>query len=365
MSIIVALVALHAYNARRIQAEDFALGKQNTSRTESWDGLPMTAHSVAGVMALVRDHQFRDQAKNGSQPRKVGWFGNSQLHTINQFKQGQHLAPFWLRQLSDCGGCIQPLGLSLANANPQEVRVLSTYVAHELPLAAVIYEVEFMGFREDALRGEFKLLADHQPLLALLGDAPASQELKALAALRNDKDGVAKEREDGAAAVAFQERVESRLSEGLGEVSQLWADRAHLRTTLLGDLFTLRNRVFHISSQSQRKIIRPRYVRNMEAFEAMLAHFEQARVPVVLYFAPIRGDKPLPYDHAEFREWQSDVHRIAHRHGARLLNLSSLVPAQAWGSNFGEDIDFMHFQEPGHRLVAQALWPEVRDVLGL
>ena len=38
-------------------------------------------------------------------------------------------------------------------------------------------------------------------------------------------------------------------------------------------------------------------------------------------------------------------------------------PGDNWGSYTGDDIDFMHFQGAGHRLVAEALLPHVEEML--
>jgi hypothetical protein len=50
---------------------------------------------------------------------------------------------------------------------------------------------------------------------------------------------------------------------------------------------------------------------------------------------------------------------MAERYGARIEDYDLLVPAQYWGSTvptrFGEgppEVDFLHFQYPGHVLVA-------------
>lgn len=360
LSIMVAFSMLYAYNAQRIQADDFALGKQNTSRAEVWEGLSLTAHNIEDVAVLVRE-QAQWHAQAPVRRRLVAWFGNSQLHTLNQFKPGQHLAPYWLKQWAGCGDCIQPLGLSLSNANPQETLVLSRYVASKLPLSMVMLEVEFMGFREDAVRGDFARIVTDE-LQADLSAYPVAKELTALrqAKAKDAKAASDKKTADGGLDGNFQKHVESVLSDRLADIWPLWHDRAYLRSNLLGDLFTLRNRIFNISSQSQRKIIRPRYVRNMTALRNMLESFRRDGVSVVLYLAPIRGDKPLPYDKAEYGQWKQDVADLAKAYSAQCLNLESLVPAGDWGSNFGEDIDFMHFQESGHKRLAQALLPLVR-----
>src|SRR5512143_2732793 len=92
LSVVLALVMLNIYNARRIQADDFALGKENTSRTESMDGVQFTGHSIADIKSIVGHYAV--ESHNSKKQKIVLWLGNSQLHTLNQFKQGEHLAPY-------------------------------------------------------------------------------------------------------------------------------------------------------------------------------------------------------------------------------------------------------------------------------
>jgi hypothetical protein len=95
----------------------------------------------------------------------------------------------------------------------------------------------------------------------------------------------------------------------------------------------------------------------------MLDDCRQRGLPVLLYIAPIRQDKPIPYDRTEYSRWKDEVHEITRRSGAHLVNLEQLVPGELWGTYSGDDIDFMHFRGPGHRLVAEALLPHVLGVL--
>jgi len=360
LSMLVALISLYAYDGRRIQADDFALGKENTSRAEGWNGIPFTGHTIADISAIVSQYSILQSKPDSKEQKIIAWFGNSQLHTINQYKQGEHLAPYWLRKLAPCQACLVPLGLSLSNANPQEEFVLSQYVARSVPFSTLVLEVEFMGFREDGLRGEFSKIASDD-LVNALRAYPVGGDLAVLAG------GAAKKGDDvgersGLDSVVQQD-VEDYLSGKLSEIWPLWKDRVNLRASLLGDLFTFRNWIFNISSQSERRIIKPRYQRNMRALEDLLASFRDANIPVVLYFAPVRQDKPLPYDRTEYARWKEQVGFLARSYSASCINLEKLVPPQHWGSNFGTDIDFMHFQEEGHKLVAEGLYPVVQRVM--
>jgi hypothetical protein len=349
ISTVLALLMLNLYDERRIQADDFALGKENTSRSESMDGVPFTGHSMAEIKSIVNHY-----ATESKRQKVVLWLGNSQLHTLNQFKQGEHLAPYWVRKYTECGSCFVPLGLSLSNASPQEEFVLSQFVESKLALSALVLQVEFMGFRESGLRKEFSQIATDE-FVDTLRAYPLGSELAKLAAEagKNDKSNDAPDSQD-------TQDVEGYLSEKLGSVWPLWKNRGNLRSNVLGDLFTIRNWTFNISSASQRKIIKPRYDKNMRSLEDLLARSKAANVPVIMYISPVRQDKPLPYDNEEYAHWKSQVEQLANTYSAKYLNFEKLIPGENWGSNFGEDIDFMHFQEPGHKILAKVLLPVIQ-----
>lgn len=354
LSIVLALIMLIFYEGRRIQAEDFALGKENTSRSEAMDGIPFTGHTLPEIKAIVSHYSGASKQQN-----IILWLSNSQLHTINQFKQGEHLAPYWMRNSPQCGGCLIPLGLSLSNANPQEEFILEQFVQSKIAIKGLILQVEFMGFRESGLRQDFSQIATDKFVNGLLAYSAGRE----LALLANNGKEVEQEVKQGASADLANQDVEDLLSSKLGSVWELWKNRGNLRASVLGDLFNFRNWVFNISSTSQRKIIKPRYEKNMKALEDLLARSKADKVPVVIYIAPVRQDKPLPYDRKEYSEWKSQIEQLANKYSAKYLDLEKLVPGENWGSNFGEDIDFMHFQESGHKLLANELLPVIQSNL--
>jgi lysophospholipase L1-like esterase len=55
---------------------------------------------------------------------------------------------------------------------------------------------------------------------------------------------------------------------------------------------------------------------------------------------------------------------LASKYGAQFLNLETAVPPGLWGMYHKDDVDFMHFQGDGHRLLAQAIAPALRKAIG-
>jgi hypothetical protein len=160
-----------------------------------------------------------------------------------------------------------------------------------------------------------------------------------------------------------QKYVEEQLVDGLAALVPLWAERPHLRSRLFADLYDARNWALGITPSTVRRVIRLRFERNMHALEALIEYTRKADIPLLVYIAPIRQDVALPYEVEAYRRWIADVERMAAERGFRFLNLERLVPPHQWGSVRKDDIDFMHFQGSGHKLLADALQPEVQRLL--
>src|SRR5215467_4315570 len=124
----IALSALILYGRPRIIADQFALGSETVSRIEYWRGRPINAASVPDTLTLLK-------SKPDTFSKSVLWLGFSQLHAINQYKDGDHLAPYLLIKNLNCNDCLLPLGISLPNANFQEYYLLANYIAKRMQLS--------------------------------------------------------------------------------------------------------------------------------------------------------------------------------------------------------------------------------------
>jgi hypothetical protein len=132
---------------------------------------------------------------------------------------------------------------------------------------------------------------------------------------------------------------------------------------LFADLYDARNWTLGITPSSVRRIIKPRFERNMHALEALVGHLRRSAIPLLVYIAPIRQDISLPYEVEAYQRWIGRIERMASERGFRFVNLERLVPADRWGSIHNDDVDFMHFQGPGHKLLADTLRPEIERLL--
>jgi hypothetical protein len=281
---------------------------------------------------------------------------------VLQDKTGEHLAPHWLRQLSISPECFVPLGFSLPNINLQEMMVVASYAISSLPVQGVVMSLVFDDLREDDLRADFLPILNDE-LRASLAEARIGRDL--LRRIDEQMRGTGKAANENAGLEGFvQKRFEDYLTERFSELSSLWAGRPSLRAQLMTDLYLLRNAVLGIKPTSVRKVIPMRYERNMAALEALLVDLRKQRIPVILYVAPIRQDRPTPYESSQYSRWKQEIDNLAKEHHAKLLNLERLVPDTQWGSYHNDDIDFMHFRGEGHKLFANTIAPALRASIG-
>lgn len=296
--------------------------------------------------------------------RSALWLGNSQVHAVNQWHGGEtNAAPMLFQSL-------KPLGLDLVtfsqpNANFQEHYVLFEYLQRQMPLKMLILPAVFDDTRETGLRQDIAVfLNDGRIKIAMAATAIGQRILQARESAPVDSGA-----EDTAGiAHTLQERVERFLNTGLEQHSALWAARPEMRGQILIDLYTWRNTLLGIKPTSKRKIIRSRYEDNMGAMAAIMASASSHGIRMLVYVVPLRNDVEVPYVDSEYQHFKRDVQSLAEQYGARFANLENLVPAELWGSKAatssggGEELDFMHFQAGGHRLLAERLAEEVTAV---
>ncbi|MBI4366577.1 MAG: SGNH/GDSL hydrolase family protein [Deltaproteobacteria bacterium] len=333
-----------------------------TFSAERWNGVPFTGSSIPSIKETIRIQVAEAATGDGVCRRKIDlWLGNSQLHSINYQQPADHLAPYWLRKANACPNDYIPLGISLPNASLQEHLVLAHYVTARMSVSRIIISLTFDDLREDGLRNEFaSLLSDHDRNRLRTGSAGRAIIERAEAEWHTSAGGG---KSDGGPLEGFvQKHVEDRLNAALSQVSRMWAQRANLQNAVLYDLYFARNALLGIKPTTVRKIIRPRYQRNIAALQSLLEHMRAAGIPALAYITPIRQNPNPPYDSAEYEAWKQEVAELAQRTGARLINLEKLVPDDQWGSYIGDEVDFMHFRGKGHQMLAEAVGIELAKV---
>jgi hypothetical protein len=225
--------------------------------------------------------------------------------------------------------------------------------------------VVFDDTREDGIRsslGEwFKLQSDGvEPCETDSGATKAIER-----AIDNGKPASKKPKQPTTA-----DKTEEALDKFLSNSSMVWKERGNVRGTMFYHLYLLRNRVFGITPSSIRRKIPSRYAKNMQALETMIQLCDCMGSKVLVYVPPLRADAPAPYDISEYESFKDECRKLCSSNSnIRYLDLQQVVPDKFWGqkeSTSGgseKELDFMHFQSAGHRLLAERLHEEVRKCL--
>jgi len=154
----------------------------------------------------------------------------------------------------------------------------------------------------------------------------------------------------------------------LGKIWPLWNKRDIFRGEFFGKLYLLRNSIFGIKATTTRKMIKGNYEKNVHAYQDILKLALDNRVKVLVYIPPIRNDIKIPYDIKEYNNFKNEIKSIAEENKVYFTSLEDLVPSEFWGkkasTNFSKDeeVDFMHFRAQGHRLLADAIFLEIRNI---
>jgi hypothetical protein len=301
-------------------------------------GLGVYTTSVFGELNGPRIHcaDNRDTAlcqaayEAAARPPAVLWLGNSQLHAVNGYKEGDSTAPMLLhRWLAPKG--LYVVSYSEPNANLLEHRLMFNRMKHVYRVRTLVLSVSFDKFRETGIRSTLQPSSDTKPQAA----EPPIRETN------------------------LQSAVEPRLQQFLANHWGFWRDRDQLKglaeyAVLVGHL-----RIVGITAQTRRPVSSSLYAEKMDALRGLIAEARSNSSDVILYAQPFRSDVRGPYDPAQYAQFLRDLRSLA-APGVRNVDLTNLVPGSEWGlvkdPLFGFiDYDFMHFTGEGHYLLASAL----------
>ncbi|MFT3679158.1 MAG: hypothetical protein QM791_02725 [Ferruginibacter sp.] len=346
---------LYYYKSSVRKAEEIGLGKGTSSFYPVIDNYPVHIKSPAGI-SLYKEGWNRRGKKN-----VWLWLGNSQLHGVNQYQPGQYnTIQYFFDSLSVLN--TEVLGASYPNANLQEFLVSVLYYSQLLEIKQMIMPVFYDDMREDGIRDEIAITAVAE---GIKKDSAYFEGLPAITGLITRDTGVAVSKDDDYSGIkeTAQDISERYLNKKMDDYWSVWRARPDFRGNLFNDLYLLRNQVLGIKPGTQRKMIPGRFRDNYKAFKNILQYCADKKIMLLVYIPPVRNDVPLPYDITAYTNFKNDVEKECRLYGAKFINLENIVPAKYWGvksstSSFtGEgETDFMHFQEPGHRLLADTIF---------
>ena len=340
-----------------INFEEFALGKNTKTLMASVEDKKIHCNDLKDLNLCIEGYKID---KNNSPV--ILWLGNSQLHAINQNKPGNETAaPQIHRFLKKYN--FHTLTLSQANANLQEHYLLFAYLLDRFPIKTLILPIVFDDMREDQIRSNFESILKDQNSLKKINKTLTG---KNLISRFNDKDLA--DNQSNALDDTIQNSYENSIDEKLGKIWPLWTKRDILRGELFGTLYLLRNSILGIKATTTRKMIKGKYIKNRNAYQDILNLALDNKIEVLVYIPPIRSDIKIPYELTEYNNFKKEIKDIAEEYKIYFTSLENLVPSEFWGkkasTNLREEseVDFMHFQAEGHRLLAEAIFLEISKI---
>lgn len=292
--------------------------------------------------------------------------GNSQTHSINQQKLGDVNYVELLYQSTKSRES-EVLCMSIPNAGMQEFFLAYEYWKGLLPIKTLVVPVFLDDMREDGVRDvffsdlvttRFQLTDTTRELSKLI-----NRQLRSYWSSNTNNQTAQGDPDLAALRETFQEKTELYLNSELDTLSEAWTNRQNVRGQFFNWLYRLRNTVFRIKANTVRKMIKSRYDVNMAALQNLVEAAIANNTRVLLYIPPIRSDVSLPYDQLEYASFKNSVALLANNHQDSVVfrNYESIVPGQYWGYKDATDlsgereVDYMHFQFEGHRLLSDSL----------
>jgi hypothetical protein len=341
-------------NITETNFEEVAFGEETVSYRAKFQGAPVHCDGIVNAESCIDGWEAR-----GRKPLVV-WLGNSQIHAINQIKKNDvNCVQILYGMLSEVDYDL--LAFSDPNANLQEHYVLFEYLTHHLPIKTLLLPVVFDDMRENGLRDSFVPILEDSEMVYELSKSEIGQSMLVENRSANSDNDLAGLNDTP------QIVVEDFIVNWLSENWSLWKERPIMRGELLYRyLYRFRNWIFDISAQSKRKMISGYYAKNKSALKEILQASEKYNVQVVMYIPPLRNDTDIPYVAEEYISFKKDIQSLGHEYGVVFKNLEELVPGELWGTKEGtsfngkDELDFMHFQAGGHRLLGEEMFYTLR-----
>jgi len=336
--------------------DELALGDETSVSFKEVGGSTIHCQYISDGQRCLDDY------KKASKDKVVLWLGNSQLHSVNQMQPDDETATAQLhRKLRDSGYYL--MTFSQPNAGLQEHYALFEYLSINAPVSILVLPVVFDDMRETGIRSELFSVFKDEAVTKRLETTEVGRVL-----LKNHSEQDAAGNDMAALNDTVQEKSEKSLNKSLESLSSIWADRPGLRARLSLSMYRFRNWIFDINPASIRKIIPGRYVMNKMAMKAILKSSAERDIKVILYIAPLRNDVNVPYDLNEYDKFKVEIRSIADEFNIGFVNLEKLVPGEYWGTKGStttsgvQEIDFMHFQANGHKLLGDAVYSEIQKI---
>jgi hypothetical protein len=333
----------------------FGLGLNTTTHTAYFEGHPVS--SGAGPDSLFKTYRgmvARDR-------EIVLCLGASQLHAINDYHDGDHLAVYYLNQRAKTRGANTRFLLdSQANGGFQDLLMLYLADRNEgmrpdwVAIAVVYDDLREANFLPAALH---RLEPIPEDALAVGGEAVRRVQLSARALEQPEEAKSPVNR--NATAGTPQEALENTLLDGLRAAlpGYRYAGCVSARISIMVRIFLADLMSGVLKQQRAPAVPALEMKRNHEALLALLALARHDGAKVLLYRQPHRpGEVPFYHDRTAYDAYYKRITALADTtEGVYALDLETIVPAEYYGRTNSGRPDAFHFTDRGHEILAEHL----------
>lgn len=355
LPVIAAIAMLYYFQDKLRKPEEIGLGEGNVAYFPVAGTYPIHISDASDIDTLKKGWLARGSKK------LYLWLGNSQLHGINKYMPGNtNTVGFLFNNLQNTDADVA--GVSYPNANLQEFLVSVLYYSKVLPLQGIIMPVFYDDMREDGIRD---LININPVVKAIQQDSAYFAGIPGIKKLNPGYDGIPSKSDESFNAVkeTAQDVSERYLEKKMEDVWGIWKSRPEYRGNLFNALYLFRNSALGIKPTSTRKMIPGRFTDNYNAFKEIVRFCSDKKLPLLIYIPPLRNDVTPPYDIKAYNDFKKNIEQDCISTHTVFINLERLIPNKYWGmkvssSSYNDELefDFMHFQDKGHKLLADTIF---------
>jgi len=309
--------------------DELALGKENViviNKIHDQEFLCSSADNILNCIKFLSNKDFK---------RKILWIGNSQLNGVNQGNLNSKIAPYLVSEYFYKKN-IGVIVFAAPNISFQEYYQVISYLLSNIDFEYVILPLVFDDTRENDIRNN--LIEKKQDLIL-------------------DKK------------ISLQELSEEKIINFLDQNINWTQIRSQSQVFIYEFLYRFRNYIFNINPMTVRKSIKPIYNKNISYLDKTLEKLKNYKIESIMYVAPIRNDIKIPYDLQEYYQFKNTMQNLAKDYSVNFYNLENIIPGNFWGKKIGtklgveDEIDFMHFKEEGHLIIANEMIKILENII--
>ena len=308
--------------------DELALGNENLLVINKIDDQDFLCSSLDDVKKCIEFLKSKDFKK------KILWVGNSQLYSVNQGTSYSKIAPYLVSEYF-YNKQIGVIAFVAPNISFQEYSQVISYLLSNIGLDYIILPLVFDDTRENSIRNNL---------------------------IHKKKDLSLKK-------ISLQEISEQKITNFLDKNINWTQIRSQSQGYIYEVLYRFRNYLFNINPMTVRKSIKPIYEKNIKSLNETLKKVKDNKIESILYVAPIRNDVKIPYDLQEYSKFKNKMEILAKDFSFTFYNLENIVPENFWGTKPGtklgivDEIDFMHFKNEGHSILANEMIKILENVI--